>query len=347
MNRKGILCIALVLLAACACGCNETPEPKPPEGQTSSRELLSDEKFLRGIAVSSLNSHEVSYTWWKFRENDNTEPIWSLGQYCDLSQTREGYDATRNDLSLPSSLFGGDDGYGIVGKEGDLCTLTNKSGSKYIAVDPTVGRVTLGVDTSREYIDPVTGRVRPRTSGEDWVHMILEQSAAVQLAEVQSLTMSLDFTLETSELVNAAGGASQLQWIFSVHDKVHSTPLSAEYFWFNVTLYDNRYEVFPGTDLFDGGKADSTGKYIYAPTGEELFGEGGGKVETGVKYHVELDLCAYIRTAFEKAQSRGAMQQSRWEDLSINGFNLGWEVTNVSSVRATLENLSLKTEEKK
>lgn len=354
MKKFSICLIAALLLCGSFSGCGEEPDPGPDPGpgpngnvgeEFTERELIFDSNFEKGLKVSGLNSHAFAYTWWRYAGKD--EPVWSLGQYCDLSVTRDNYDSSKNDLSLGDEDFG-IESKGIEGKDGDRFTLTNQSGSKWIAVDPAKGEVELRADTSKEYIDGTTGAVVPRANGEDWVHMILQQNCSeVRLSEAESFTMTLDFTLNESELYNAQGGTSQFQWIFSVHDKTHSVAPNAEYFWFNVTLYDARYEIFPGTSSIDGGKADSTGKYIYAPTGEELFGESGGKVEIGKKYHVSLDLKAHMQRALEEAKKLGAMKNSSWEDLTVNSFNIGWEVTDVSKVSVTLGGLSLKVKEKK
>ena len=175
--------------------------------------------------------------------------------------------------------------------------------------------------------------------------MILSQaSGVVYLDQVEEFVMELDFTLTECEILDSSIGAAQFQWIFSVHDKASEGTLEADYFWFNVTLFDDRYESFPGTQLFDGGKADSTGKFIYAPTGKELFGEeSGGKVEVGKTYHVSLNLKEYMREAFEIAQTKGALKNSSWENMAVNGFNIGWEVSNVSKVGVKIANMSLKT----
>jgi hypothetical protein len=133
-------------------------------------------------------------------------------------------------------------------------------------------------------------------------------------------------------------GADQFQWIFQVRD-MKSTAI--DYFWFNVTLFDNRYEIFPGTQQFDSGKDDATGKFIYAPTGEELFGDFAGKIQVGTKYHIEINIKQYLQTAFSVAQQNGALTGAQWENMAVNGFNLGWEVSNVARVGATMENLSL------
>ena len=306
-------------------------------------EMLFDTSFKDGIKVSSLESHEVSFTWWKYGDSDaSKDPLWSLGQYCNLAKTRTDYDSSVTDLSL-ATLF--DEGKGITGSDGSKYTLTNKSGSKYIAVDPAVGEYDLKVDTSKEYVNQKTGATSPRMNGEDWVHMILQQqSPVINLSQTEEVIMSLDFTLTELETYDQSIGAAQFQWIFSVHDK-SAGQREEDYFWFNVTLFDNRYEIFPGTQMYDSGKGDATGKFIYAPTGNELFGESGGKVVVGKTYRVELNLKDYMKTAFDAAKSKGALERSKWEDMAINGFNIGWEVSNVSKVGVKVANMSLKTKQ--
>ena len=242
---------------------------------------------------------------------------------------------------FPGNIF--EDPKGISGTDGDYYTLTNQSGSKYMSVNPSVGEVNLNIDSSKEYIDQSTGALQPRREGEDWIHMILSQTAGVvYLDEVDELIMELDFTLTECEIYDNSIGAAQFQWIFSVHDKA-SSAMEKEYFWFNVTLFDNRYEIFPGTQMFDGGKADATGKFIFAPTGQQLFGESGGKVEVGTTYHIRLNLKEYMQNAFNIAKEKGALKNSSWENMAVNGFNIGWEVSNVSKVGVKISNMSLKT----
>ena len=318
---------------------DSTGTPTPAETQ-----MLFDTKFEKGISVSSLLSGEQSYTTWNYTGEGYTEPFWSLGQYGDLSTTRAGYDATKNDLSLGSELFGVP-AYGITGETEDgKYTLNNQSGSKFMSVDTASGTVELTVDSTKEYVNQATGAVQKRTQGEDWIHMILsQQSGTVYLDQVESFVMELDFKLTEESIFDTSIGASQFQWIFSVKD---AESRLGDYYWFNVCLFDNRYDVFPGTQMFDGGKADATGKFIYAPTGTELFGESGGKVEVGKTYHIELDLKAYMKQAFDIAQSKGALAESEWKNMRVNGFNIGWEVSNLAKVGVEISNLALKKVDK-
>ena len=311
--------------------------------ETVTKQLISDSEFSEGINVTGLKSQAVENTSWLYQNTVNTTygPYWTLGQYCDLSSTRQNYDSSKNDLSL-GTLF--DEPKGIEGKKGEYFTLVNQSGSKYIAVSPSSGEAEINIDTSKEYIDQTDGSLRPRVDGEDWVHMILQQSTgAVYLSELDSLSIELEFSFTSLEAIESSVGASQFQWIFSIHD---SESVIGDYMWFNLTVYDNRYRVFPGTQMFDGGKDDATGNFIYAPSGTEVFGEDFDGFTVGERYAIRLDLKAYMKQAFETAQEKGALAAAKWENMAINGFNLGWEVSNVAKVGVHIYELSLAAETK-
>ncbi|MBQ7924139.1 MAG: hypothetical protein IJ329_02410 [Clostridia bacterium] len=308
---------------------------------TQDTNMLFDPKFEKGIGISALQSNLMQYTEWNYGSDTQDDHFWRLGQYGDLSTTRTGYDSSKNDL-FPGveSIFGDEPALGVMETKSDgTHTLTSQSGSKQIGVNTQTGTVSLNVNTTKEYINQSTNKTQKRVDGEDWVHMILSQQAGtVRLSQVSSFVMELDFTLTKSTIYDTSIGAAQFQWIFSVNDPDSSY---GDYFWFNVCLYDNRYEKFPGTQMVDSGKADATGKFIYAPTGEELFGESGGKVEVGVKYHVRLDLLEYMENAFTIAKSKGALKDSSWESMTVTSFNLGWEVSNLADVGVDISNLAL------
>jgi hypothetical protein len=196
--KKIALFLAIVLMFSALSGCEglfQSPTDPTNGQQLVERELLFDKNFEQGIKISNLNSHQVGYTWWTYGEAGGDEPYWSLGQYCDLSTTRPNYDATKNDLSLGNELFD-IPAYGITGTDGDYFTLTNASGSKYISVNPKTGTYNLNVDTTKEYVNQETGTPVIRQNGEDWVHMIIQQTpGVVYLDQVESFIMELDFTI--------------------------------------------------------------------------------------------------------------------------------------------------------
>ena len=53
-----------------------------------------------------------------------------------------------------------------------------------------------------------------------------------------------------------------------------------------------------------------------------------------------------MKAAFELAKSKGALAQSAWEDMAVNGFNIGWEVSNLAKVGVKIENMSLRVVER-
>ena len=333
---------AVFLLPVAACG---GPDSSAVASGTAGKiEKLSDTDFAQGLSVSGLQSGNVSRTWWKYqgKADASVQPYWELGQYCDLSATRfrknaDGtdawrYDSSRNDLTL-GTLF--DEGYGIEGTEGNYETLTNQSGSKKVKVDRSSGEIQLDVDTSKEYLNEA-GQISPRVNGEDWVHLILGQSAGgLRVTEWSEIWVELDFTLTKTNILSEEGGASQFQWIFSVKDK---ESVIGDYFWFNLTLYDNRYPVFEGTQMYDGGKADSTGKFIYAPPSSKLYE---GSIETGKAYKIRLNIRPLLQEAFDIAKEKGALEESKFESMALNSLNIGWEVTNVAEVGVKISHLSL------
>lgn len=350
LSGKILACLSVCFLfAGTACGNGGQSGGREESGgtETGYREVLTDPTFANGFNISNLKSGEVGGTWWKYSStaDASVQPSWDLAQYCDLSSTRyrlggDGtvawrYDSSVNDISL-ATMF--EEGKGIEGEEGDYFTLTNRSGSKLIKCDNKKGELILQADTSKEYLDE-QGKISPRKQGEDWLHMVLGQSAGnTNVAACSEIRVQMEFTIDHDDLISSEGGASQFQWIFSVKDLDSAI---GDYFWFNIALYDNRYadRVFPGTSMYDGGKADSTGKYIYAPSGDKVFG---GKTEYGKKYAIDLDIRPLLEEAFLSAKEKGALKESAFESMALNSMNIGWEVTNVSDVCVTIGNLGLK-----
>lgn len=341
MIKKLLACGIAAMLCVCAlCACSPGTEDGDDVTEPEGREILSDTSFKDGIAVSNLDSRDVATTQWKYSGNveSSVAAAWSLGQYCDLSTTRDGYDSSVNDLSLGTIFDDPEDITGIESVVSDgVYSLTNHSGSKEIVVDTNEGSVELNADTSKEYIDE-NGDILPRRDGEDWVHMILGQAAGgVRVADYSEVRVRIEFTVTEWELFDRTGGASQFQWIFSIKDYESDV---GDYFWFNMTFFDDRYTeaVFPGNGLYDGGKDDATDKYIYAPSGSHYSED---PIKVGQTYKVDIDIKPLVKEAFDDAKAKGALEQSAFENMGLNSLNIGWEVTDVAKVGVKIKGLSL------
>lgn len=335
MKKICIILVLILVLFVSSCGPNSKKDNKD---DVKYIEKLTDPLFEQGIQITGLQSRNVSYTYWQYQNKaKGIQPIWELGQYCDLSTTRPGYDSTVNDLSL-GTLF--EDGYGIESNDGTKEKLTNKSGSKEIIVDTQSHVVSLNIDTSKEYLDN-NGKIKPLSAGEDWVHMILQQSAGgVVIDDYDEIYVELNFKLTRNDIIDASFGTSQFQWIFSIKDK---DSVINDYFWFNLTIFDARYEKFPGHHLEDSGKADATGKFIYAPETSKYLDE---PLEIGKEYNVRINIKPFIVEAFKLAQDSGFLDQSKFSSMVLNSLNIGWEVTNVSVVGVDISHVGLKVKEK-
>jgi len=319
----------IIVFAVSACSNNAVTEKQK-------REILTDTTFENGIAISQLLSKNTSTTWWKYSNtaDESIQPNWSLGQYCDLSATRSNYDSTKNDLSL-STMF--NDGYGIESNIGSVYNLTNQSGSKTVKYNKDTNVISLNADTTKEYVNS-EGELQKRSSGEDWLHMILGQTAGgIYLNDVDEIWVEIEFTLTENMQIDTTIGASQFQWIFSIKDY---KSIVSDYYWFNITIFDNRCDTidFEGASIYDSGKVDATGKFIYAPAGNNYMTE---KIETGKTYKINMDFKPYFIEAFNQAKAKGALEQSQLEDMALNSLNIGWEVSNIAKVGIDISKLSL------
>jgi len=199
----------------------------------------------------------------------------------------------------------------------------------------------LNADTSKEYIGE-DGNLQRRAAGEDWLHMIIQQAAGgIRFDACEELILEIDFEITHADIMDTEVGASQFQWIFALRD--YASPQN-EGFWFNLTLYDDRYTqtMFTGTQMFDSGKDDASGNFIYAPKGEKYLDE---PVTAGKKVSISLDIKPLLAEAFASAQSHGALPNAKVENMGLTSQNIGWEVSNIAKVGLTITKLGLKVKD--
>ena len=337
-----VLCVACALFGS---ACNQSdPSNEQTQTQRPASDVLDDPTFQRGLNIGSLNSADAASTPWLYSGvlPETTQPAWKLAQYCDLSKSRgdRGYDSSKNNLQLPT-IF--DDtsngGFGIEGREGSYYTLTNESGSKKVLADPANGSIRLEVNTKKEYVDQSTNVPEKRVKGEDWVHLTLRQGAGgITLADHAHVYAEITVTVYDYVMYNNDIGNSQFQWIFSVKDRQSS---SGDYFWCNLTFFtsDCLGTVTESKGHLDSGsKDDSTGKYIYNSSSEEL---GIDKIESGRTYQLKVDVKPIMERAFGMTQDAGYMETSAWENMFLSEMNLGWEVSEISKACAEISYVSL------
>lgn len=216
--------------------------------------------------------------------------------------------------------------------------------SKVFRSNPQTGAVYLGLDASKEY-------EAPRVQNAPWPHLLLEYtlSQSLKAAELMSLTLEMDFTLE--EFTNhmeagtesAALHTAQFMWYMIVRNGNPNSPDYGYYMWFGVDLFDRRYEndFAPLYAMQDTGKEVNTGAYIYQPAAKDILTE---PTAVGREQIVSADLLPYIRKAFLAAQKAKFLVNTRFNDLVIAGGNFGWEMTGTYSGAMTVSKFDLVAE---
>ena len=292
------------------------------------KEMLYDPNFQTGFKILGLDSRydgNTAFGYIDYEGSVETRSIlWRLAQW-----------GTKASNELGASIDSGETGQ----KEGDFYVYENAG--KRVKVDPEKGEMLLKVNGDKEYDSP-------RIDGQAWPHLLIEQNIPLSayICDMEELILSIDFELTESENhmtkteYNPNLHSAQFQWIFTVQNENPQTlGMKHDYFWFNVGYYDARYDYPPRAGHFDGGKADATTKYIYGMDSQEYLSE---PVQVGNRMKVEFDVLPYIKSAFEEAQSKGAMAGTTFEELTITTTNIGWEVTGTYTVEVYIHDLSMK-----
>lgn len=323
--KKTALFISLILCAVFAlCGCS-----KDGPDLSNVPEMLADPMFENGFNLTTQVSSDPTTVPLTYQNTVTGDAQWRMSQWGVLNEAREGYDKTQHDLTL-----------GTETKEGDAYVYSTQSGSKVVKVDPAKGEIELSVNSQKEY-----GNI-PRMDNEDWPHLLIEQPVGdlIFLDQMKNCYMEIEFELLKNEKSELNNSTAQFQWIFSLQNLNSNAGANVykDYMWFNVTLFDDRYELAPGTGMIDGGKADATGKYIYGPKGEYFLGD--QRVEVGKRVHVQVDLLPEMIKAFGQAQEAGALNGSNLSDMGLGSINIGWEVPGMYDIGVKIYKLSLKAE---
>ncbi len=133
--------------------------------------------------------------------------------------------------------------------------------------------------------------------------------------------------------------AAQFLIYFTVQNlNPNNSGCCAEYVWFGITLYDDRYDVPGLSTLQDAG---GTERYIYNVGAAPFVNQGLQPGGTGLLF--EGDLLPMMREALLSAWEHGFLTGSNvLSDYRIGGMNIGWEVTGLNDVSMRVSDLSLR-----
>jgi hypothetical protein len=282
-------------------------------------QLLSDAHFKRGfnlLGVRSIESGDKVMDVLNYGQSPDITPYWRLAQWG----TKHSLEGTKHH-TIGSRIF----------------SYTN--GSKTITADTARGELVLGARASQEY-------TRPRKEGEEWPHLLIEQyfSQKPYVKKLQALRVKLKVQLTSYEACMSENEydpglhAAQLQLYLMVQNRDTSSSKFGDYFWFGLAPFDNREELSKETWHKDGGKKDTTHKFIYIMPANAFLDR---SLRDGTWATIDVDVLPYILKAQGLAYTGGFLVGTEPEQLALTGMNFGWELPGTFDVEAKIQDLEI------
>lgn len=293
-------------------------------------DLVSDPAFRQGFYVKDRTGKDQILRWKDAMGRDQSQtPVWRTAQHDSKSCFA--------DAAFCKFRNGG---------------LTFRDNFQTLIVHPENGQadIILGVNAMKEY-----GGIW-RKPGDPWPHLYLQQdicqpgsrmwATAPTIANLERLNLEISVRLlydhqnrgpEFDPNVHAA----QFQFFLTVQNLNTKSKGFSDYYWFGVSLYDNRREVTTLFAMQDVNQAHKKGteKFIYdvgiAPFTSRV-------VAKGEWVEVRGDLLPHIRAGLEECWKCGFLPASKdLGDYRIGGIFLGWEIPGLNDAAVAVKNLSL------
>jgi hypothetical protein len=308
-----------MLIAANALG--QTPVPGPD------LELFADPAFEHGFTLTAA-SHPAPKVEIGVLQTSathgNAAPAWRMPQWA----TRE--------LLQP----------GLCRDMGDGKWMAENHAKRVMVERLGNGQTGLWLEARGDY--EYDGRMR--VSGEPWPHLLIEQHFPKPIApkDCKSLIFSMDAHIPFCRPAPWSEGkripalhTAQASVFWTVHNVTQGNPDHNDMIWFGIPFFDARYEIPPAYYALDAGKADATGKFICLLDGKRFWNTPTGD---GAWHKLEADLLTLLREALQITQQHGYLKNTTFEDLSMDSFNLGWEIPGPYDAAFESRGLSLRGE---
>lgn len=294
-----------------------------PTTVTDGYQYFKDMNFEKGLRVRPIDS-TGSAGILNFGDDSARSSLWTLAQHFSKYEIIGTALKTNADGSLE---------YANTGK---MIRLFKDNGKNAL-------RMELYAD--KEY-------AHPRQNGEGWPHILLGQDfvsySKKKIGSFKTLNYSMDVRINYAE--NKMGSdydpslhCGQTTAYFTIQNLVGGSEDYGDYIWFGIPIFDNR-KTFPEPfHLVDGGKSDATGKLIYTLGGSDFLESSYNNVnpKDGKWAHCEVDMMPYIKAAVLIGQQQGFLTHTKYEDLSVGSYNIGWEVTGTFNCSMDVKNISL------
>lgn len=314
MKRYFLFVLFLLFLAGCK------------KEQSSEKDLaweaIGDILFENGLSVSPLDpsivhekgGFEKANTDTLYFEKKNVLPIWQMAQWYSKYDIADALAKINADGSIEYS----NEGKRIVRYRDNSLLLS--------------------ITTSVEYD-------APRKDGENWPHLLIEQSFMKKpnVGKVSKLLFSMSLKLEKCENkmgdnYNESFHTAQSPFYFILRNINEESEDYNKSIWLGIPSFDFRYPKLIAEEhvSWDIG----TNMYIYNIPPKTIWGD--------ISFHdrqwhgTEIDILPLLKTAVETMKSKDVFTKTNLSDLELIGMNFGWEVPGTFDAAIHMKGLSLK-----
>lgn len=184
----------------------------------------------------------------------------------------------------------------------------------------------------------------PRTHGEEWPHLLLEQFFHnFNLSKINNLHAKINF--DFVNFINHMDKPDfnihtfQVGWYFAIGNRNKNNKDYQDFYWFGLPFIDYpRLDYGKPYEAVDAGKEDATNKYIINIAARNYINK---PTEPGDNYQIDIDILPWIKKAFIRAQNKGYLKNSKFEDMEIISTNFGIENTGTFSGELKINEIDL------
>jgi hypothetical protein len=229
--------------------------------------------------------------------------------------------------------------------------------SKRVGVDTEQGQLDLTLRASTCY-------KKPRVEGQEWPHLLIERdigevgksSPLTCLSAMDKLVVNMD--VRVNEYIDYMG--DEANWdlhaiIFIFYMQIANfnseTGKFDDMIWFGLPIWDNRWAFTPLQSFPDSNtKESATDKWIYNTPTDAFFSKENnlytpdGKKIIGEWKNINVDVLPIVKKALAEAQKNGYMQNSKYENLCVNGMYFGFESCGTYDASISIKNFDISRE---
>ena len=266
-------------------------------------EMIWDSKFENGFAIYGPRHEDEFVAQYAGVAESTGKQKWNIAQWAVYEHPLTA-DTVRKDLPNGGYVY-----------ETPSVKLSVHDSDEYL--------IRMELKAEQEY----HGRVRKY--GEEWPHFLLEQHDVVNcepaMGELEGLDYSVSFKLDYSicNMRPEDMDFNNMHHAQVVHYWAIIDPVVMDWFWFGLSFYDSRYDLFPGYVNIDTGKDDCSNKMI-VKVPQEVFSK--QSAVDGDWMDIDVDILPLIQKAVETAKEKGCLKNAQFERMKIVSTNLGFEM---------------------